>query len=467
MQESNWPASEDWRRGQSRPEQVNLRFYTAAGFTLIYLGIMVALNLYQWPAVESVLNRFVTSGFAHFDLLLMLPAMLLLGLLGLPRIGREFLRWRRERGLVLQLDPVPAAPDGQLGGRLTIPLNLPASAPVRVTLYCMRRVVSKGKNASVRDELLWQTQAPVRQLRSIKGTRIEFSAELSPEQPETSFNEGQREVWWAVRVQEPESGFDATFPVPVSAGAAKKRSEIRFSEQEKNRALDALREPVHSWRASETSEGIRVDYPAGRSAKAAWILLLIGLMFTAVFAFMGYNIHGELNSPRTSYFALMVQGMILFGFGLFGPCLLIGGLYMLLNRLTLRANDKELVTIRAIFGLSRQRILPVLEVEGLAERVIGRVGQGVYSELDYAIDAYLKNGRRMRLGDGIRGQSEAEQLLALLHRATGITHRPDPSEYRLQRRSSPGWVKWLPVIFKLIGMLVFGLTIAAFVIDFF
>ncbi|MFC6670793.1 hypothetical protein [Marinobacterium aestuariivivens] len=467
MLEPNWPANKDWQRGQSRPEQVNLRFYMTAGFTLAYLCIMVVLNLYQWPAIDAELNRFIASGFTRLDPLLMLPAMLFIGLLGLPRLGREYLRWRRERGLVLQIDPVPAAPDGQLGGSLIIPLSLPASVPLRVTLHCMRRVVTRGKNASMRDELLWQAPAPVRRQRSIKGTRIEFCAELSPEQPGTSFDGGHRKVWWAVRVEVPESNLDATFPVPVRAGAAKKRSSYRFSEQERSSALEAVREPVQSWRASEAPEGVCVDYPAGRSSKAAWILLLIGLAFTAVFVFMGYSIREELGSPRISYFALMVQGMILFGFGLFGPALLAGGLYLLLNRLTLRANAQELVATRTLFGLSRQRRLPLDEVEGMAKRIIGRVGQGVDSELEYAIDAYLKDGQRLRLGDGIRGQSEAEQLLELLHRTTGIHCRADPSAYRMRRRPSPAWVKGLPVVFRLIGMLVFGLTIAAFVIDFF
>ncbi|NVK40126.1 MAG: hypothetical protein HWE39_02710 [Oceanospirillaceae bacterium] len=466
MQESNWPANDDWRRGQSRPDQVNLRFFMAAGFTLVYLGILGALCLYQWTALEAALDRLVASGFRRFDPLLMLPAMLLLGVLGLPRLGREYLRWRRLRGLVLRLDPVPAALGGLLGGSLTLPLNLPASVPLTVTLYCMRRVVTHGKNASVRDEVLWQTQAPIRRLRSIKGTRVEFCAELSPQQPATAFDEGKREIWWAVRVEAPESDFDAAFAVPVSAEATKKRSDYRFSEQEKSNSLEAQREPVRSWQSSETPDGVQVDYPAGRSSKAAWILLLMGLIFSGVVAFMGYNIHAELNASHRSYFALMVQGMILFGFGLFGPSFLFAGLYMLRNRLTLRTNARELTTTRTFLGFSRQRVIPVETIDGMAERVVGRLGQGVHSELEYAVDAYLKDGRRIRLGDGIRGQQEAERLLQLLRRTTAVTHRPDPSGYRLQRRPAPGWVSWLPAIFRLIGMLIFGATIAAFVVDF-
>ncbi|GAA0682442.1 hypothetical protein GCM10009104_04130 [Marinobacterium maritimum] len=467
MLEADWPVNQDWQKGQSRPEHVNLRFYSALAALLIYLGVVVALILVNQNEVESSLYRLWASEFSRFDPLLMLPAMLLLGLLGLPGVAREFARWRRQRGLVLTLDPVPAAPDGELGGSLIIPLHLPANAPVRVTLNCMRRVITKGKNASVRDELLWQAPAVTRSLRSIKGTRVEFCVRLSPEQPATSFTEGKRKVWWAIRVEEAESGFDAVFPVPVSQNARQQRSNYHFSEQERQQAQEAASEPVRSWeQVPESAEGISIDFPAGRSGKAAWILMLVGLVFTGVAVFMGYNVVDELSSERISYFALMVQGMILLGFGLFSPGLLLVGIYMRCNRLRLLANARELVTTRRFMGLSKQRSISVEQIAGMAERIVGRVGQGVDSELEYAIDAYLKDGMRVRLGDGIQGQTEAEQLLEQLSQVTGITHRPNPDEYRLQRRTPPGWVRWLPLVFRLIGTLVFGLTIAAFVLDF-
>ncbi len=464
---NDWPVNKDWQRGQSRPEQVNLRFFAAAGVILTYLGVMLALNLANGAEIESALYRLQASEFTRFDPLLVLPGMLLLGLLGLPRAGREFLRWRRDRELVLTLDPVPAALDGELGGSLTLPLHLPPDAGLRVTLNCMRRVITKGKNASVSDELLWQSPAVTRQLKSVKGTRVEFCASLSEQQPETSFAEGKRRVWWAIHVEVSTSGFDAMFPVPVSAEASKKHSDYRFSELEKQQALETTHEPVHSWQqAGDSADSVSIDFPAGRSGKAAWVLMLVGLVFTGVAIFMGYNLADELNSERTSYFALMVQSIILLGFGLFSPGLLLAGIYMRFNRLRLEAGTHELVTTRQFMGLAKRRVTPVAEIEGLAERVVGRMGQGVASELDYAIDAYLHDGQRVRLGDGIQGQQELEQLMARLRRVTGISHRSDPAEYRLQRRTPPGWVKWLPVLFKLVGMLVFGITIAAFMADF-
>lgn len=466
MQEPDWPVNKDWQKGQSRPEQVNLRFYVAAGFILVYLGTLGVLNVHQWSRIAPSLERFISSGFSHFDPLLMLPAIFLVGLLGVPRVLREFVRWRRHCGLVMMLDPIPVALDGELGGRLTIPLNVPPGEPVHVTLNCMRRVVTHGKNASVRDELLWRMPAAVRQLRSIKGTRVEFCLELSPLQPQTSFVEGKRDVWWAVRVEAVQGSIDATFAVPVSAHSTKTRSGIHFSEQERANALEAGRTPVRSWRASGSGEEVSINYPSGRSGKAAGILFVVGLVFTAVVVFMGYNLYEELESARKSYFSIMVQGMILFGFSLFGPPFLLFSVYMLFNRLTLNVSTRELVTTRHFLGMAWIRRVSVDEVEGIAERIVGRVGQGVESELEYAVDAYLKDGRRVRLGDGIHGQAEAEQLLEQLYGMTGISYRPDPSAYRLKRRPAPGWVKWMPLGFKLISMLVFGVTIAAFVLDF-
>lgn len=466
MLEPGWPVNRDWLQGQSRPEQVNLRFYLSAGFMLVYLGVLVSIMLTNWVQVERALYRFVGSDFQVFEPLLVLPGMLLLGVFGLPRTVREFIRWRRDRQLVMTFDPVPAALDGELGGRLTIPLDIPANTPIGVTVSCMRRVVTRGQNASTRDELLWQTPAVVRRMRSVKGTRIEFIASLTPQQPETSFNGRERNVWWAVHVTAAEHALDAVFPVPVSGEAEKKRSDIRFSQQERLNAEDAARMPATSWHCDKTPGGHRVEYPSGRSGKAAGILILIGLIFSGVIAFMGYNIYQELSSERVSYFSLLVEGMILLGFGLFAPGLLIAGLYMRFNRMMLDITPDELITTRSILGASRQHRLSVTDVSGIAERVIGRMGQGVASELEYAVDAYTHDGQRIRLGDGIKGQQEVEQLLALLRRTTGVEHRPDPSEYRLQRRQAPAWVKWIPLLARVAGVLIFGLTVAAFVFEF-
>lgn len=470
--EQDWPVNKDWQKGQSRPEHVNLRFYSAVLAMLVYLGMMIAINLSQWSAVESALYRLMASDFTRFDPLLALPGMLLLGVLGLPKTLQEFVRWRRARALVLKLDPIPAAPDGELGGSLTIPLDLPADTPVEVTLNCMRRVITKGKNANTRDELLWQTPALSRKLRSIKGTRLEFNARLPDQQPETAFKEGRRDIWWAVHVEVPGTGFDVVFPVPVSAKAVKRQSDFRFSEQEKRQATAVAQQPARSWQSSaDQSLGsepgrLLIDFPAGRSRKMAGVLMLVGVVFSGVVAFMGHNIWQELQAERISYFSLMVQGMILLGFSLFGPALLLGGIYMRLNRLRLEAAADTLQTTRRFLLFTNRRSLAVDQIEGLAERVIGRMGQGVASELEYAIDAYLKDGRRVRLGDGIQGQREAELLLSRLRTLTGIEHRPDPDAYKLQRGTPPGWVKWLPVMFKAVGMLIFALTVAAFFADF-
>lgn len=467
MLEPEWPTNKDWQKGQSRQEYVNLRFYMLAGFTLTFLGVLLVLNIAKWREIEPALYGLQALNLASLDPILMLPGLLLMGLFGIPGVLKEFVRWRRQRGLVLHIDPVPASPDGELGGRITIPLHLTDQHKVRVTLSCMRRVVTKGKNSSVQDRLLWQTPAVTRQMRSIKGTRIEFVAELSGQQPVTSFEEGKREVWWAVHVEEEVSGFDAVFPVPVSENARKTTSEFRFTERERQQAAEASREPVRSWQQEALpGDGLNIEFPAGRSGKAAGILTLVGLVFTAVAGFMGYNVAQELSSANTSYFALMVQGMILMGFGLFGPALLFGGIYMRLNRLQLEVRPGELVTTRRFMGFSKQRHLAIDDIEGLAERIIGRVGQGVDSELEYAIDAYLKDGMRVRLGDGIEGQHEAEQLLQQLRDKTGIETRTDPDSYKLNRRTPPVWVMWLPAIFKTVSFIIFALTIAAFVFDF-
>lgn len=467
MMEPTWPANKDWEKGQSRPENVNLRFYSAAMATLVYLGVMVAINLFQLDEVGLAWQRFLASDFARFDALLVLPGMLLVGLFGLPGMLKEYVRWRRQRALVLMLDPVPLAPGGELGGRLTIPLDLPSAADIRVTLNGMRRVAGKGRDSGTHDELFWQAPAVVRQVRSIKGSRIEFNAHLSEQQPPSTFDGERRQIWWAIHVEVPGRDFDATFPVPVSAEARRQTSDYRFSERERQQAAQAVREPAVSWRQADAGEdGFSIEFPAGRSGKAAWVLMSVGMVFVGVATFMGYNLIGELNAEPPRYFALMVQGMILLGFGLFAPCLLLAGIYMHFNRLRLEIGRQQLVKTRRFMGFAKQRVIPVGEVTGLAERIVGRMGQGVDSRLDYAIDAYLNDGQRVRLGDGIQGQQEMEQLMARLRGITGVSHRPDPATFRLQQRIPPARGIWLSMVFKLTGLLVLGATLAAFVIDF-
>ncbi len=467
MLKPEWPTNKDWQKGQSRPEHVNLRFFSAALATLIFLTMMTVGTVIKWPEIEPALYGLQAMNLSSLDPVLLLPFFMVIGFFALPRLFKEFVRWQQMRALVLKFDPVPAALSGELGGTITLPSHLHEQTAVKVTINCMRRVISSGKNSDMRDELLWQTTAVTRQLRSIKGTRVEFLAELSDQQPATSFEEKERKVWWAVRVEEASSGFDATFPVPVTETARKTSSDYRFSERERQQAEEANVQPVRSWQQEAIpGDGLSIEFPSGRSGKAAGIIMLVGVVFSGVMAFMGYNVYQELSSERTSYFAVMVQGMIMLGFSLFGPAFLIGGLYMQLNRLTLEARPTELVTTRRFMGFSKQRQLRVSDIEGLGERVVGRIGQGVESELEYAIDAYLHDGMRVRLGDGIQGQQEAERLMEQLREITGITTRTDPDSYRMQRKVPPGWVSLLPFLFKGIGALIFALTIAAFVLDF-
>lgn len=458
-----WPADPDWQRGQSRPDHVNLRFYVQALFTLSYLALLAALTLAHRTEVTAALTRLWQAEPLVLDPLLLLPGLLLIGLCALPGLVRAFLRWRWQRGLRLMLDPVPAVPGGELGGRLTLPL--PNATGFRVTLSCLQRVVGRGRERRLRDELLWQVPAATRTWPALNGTRLEFCAALAAEQPDTSFVEGRREIWWAVHVQLPAQSLDLVFPVPVSSTGRQRQSAYAFSAREQHQAAAAA-PPVRGWQLVQDSpEAIRVEFPSGRSGKAARILSLVGLIFSAVALFLGDQLVAELQSVRVSYFAVLVQSMILLGFGLFGPALLLAGLYLGRNRLTLIADGRQLVTRRHCCGFSRQQRIALDQVEGLAERVVGRVGQGVAAELEYAIDAYLRDGRRLRLADGIQGQAALTPLLQRLRQVSGIQQRPDPAQYRLQRAAPPGWVRGLPSLFKLLGWLMFGLTLAALLAD--
>ena len=59
----------------------------------------------------------------------------------------------------------------------------------------------------------------------------------------------------------------------------------------------------------------------------------MAIIFDLVAVFMGYQVFSELTGDRTSYFAVMVSGMIFIGFSLFGVGMLFGSIYMLTNTL--------------------------------------------------------------------------------------------------------------------------------------
>ena len=218
-------------------------------------------------------------------------------------------------------------------------------------------------------------------------------------------------------------------------------------------------------RLTYQGSGFRIDYPAGRESTVSSVFIVLGVIFSAVAIFMGYQIASELASERISYFSIMVMGMILMGFSLFGIGMLIGGIYMKTNRLSVEKTSDKLVTRRRVFGREFEKTLLLDDIYALEKKVTSQSGQGASSKISYTIYAKTLDGLKHSIGDGIAGHENADRLYDIFNSEISLSDK-QPSPRQKGKPEIPEWAKHLPVIIKVFGYVMFIVVIGAFVMDF-
>lgn len=346
------------------------------------------------------------------------------GVAALYQAIKHTLAWSRYGRLELRLDPFPGSLGGHVGGAVDVPLDRLESGAVRVTLSCIRVRITRGKNRSRWESVVWsREQAPVVELAR-HGTRLRFTFEIPADLPETE-PRSDHYHYWATRIVAAVPGFDLdrAFEIPVHRLPQPRRASSPAPPpaaivHDPSRELVAAESGVE---VTQTADGLRLHYPVGRSVQAGVMAVVFGLIFVGTAAGFGYA--GASVFPRDGAFGVggwLFLGPFLLVFGVVGTLIALLGIWLLVNSLEVHVRTGELVTTRRILGLPSTKHVPLSDVERIELSINGQIGQGAKAEVSYHMRAFLRSGKRLVLGDGIRGAPAAERLARVMEGATRV-----------------------------------------------
>jgi hypothetical protein len=450
MRQGSWRDNRQWQYGRVT-SSASRDMWVLWLFTLVLVGFSVAV-------VGVVLPQDLDQ--EHWAVLLVL-AFPLAGLAALYKAILRTLEWRRFGRLVLELDPFPGSLGGDAGGWVDLAIPFDRHARFEVTLSCVHsRVSGTGRHRNRQEEVSWRDQAMLPGEFGTRGTRVRFCFALPERLPETEPPSDDYH-YWAVHLKAflPGVDLDRTFQVPVFETAEPRQARYRVQTPETGRPPEL---PRHIVRASRTTEGLRLDYPAARNRGPGLAVTLAGLFFTGIFLFMAWQSRAWLSSEDgVLTLPVVFGGLVLLAFGVVGIALVSSGLYLLTNSLQVLVGQTALVTRRRLLGIPvRLRHVAREHLVGVDQTIAGQSGQGARATVRYSLFATLAGGARVALGDGLKGRALADQVLGMVreacgcHAAAGDEAASPPGESVRGRRVAEGrGTRWVAV---LVGVIVIG-----------
>lgn len=352
-----------------------------------------------------------------------------IGLLALlfPLIGiglaiwaiRRTLEWHRFGPAPVVLDPFPGSIGGHVGGTMDLRLPFDPAARFRVTLTNLHsRMSGSGKNRSRRETAKWQDSTVAYAEPGGKGTRLTFRFDVPEGLHESDADRGDSYYLWRLGLEAelPGADLDRSYDIPVYATARHSRHLSGHAVETAYREHSAIvdRDALSRVHLDTGASGKRMYFPMGRNVGASMVGLLVGVTFAGA-----------------GWFLVVSAGRPLFGsvFGGIGALVAAFGVYAMGNSLEVRQESLGLRVTRRLFGLPiRRQSLSFDDIVELRKHSNFQAQSGGKSVMYYTVRAVDHSGRQVVVGEGFRGESEADAAIRLIRREFGL--RPPASPGR-------------------------------------
>ncbi|MEN8189851.1 MAG: hypothetical protein ABFS19_08395 [Thermodesulfobacteriota bacterium] len=453
----------------------SLQLIALAVFFVVWLAMSLFIVIAVFPdlRIERFIERIKAGqGFVENDiklLVLLFPVALLFFIKPLYQMFNIYHKYRDAR---ITLDPFPgsAVKGGQIGGHLDLShFDRAHSDQLQVTVNCIGVSYSKGSSSGNRrsESVKWRKRALTRVDHKGGGrAKIRFQVTLDETLPPSSESTEGSHIYWAVHFSAAIGDLDLNFVIPVAAEGGPEVSQYLYlSQAEEDKLLKQPPRPENV-AVKESSRSLHLQYNPDRKSKFGTVFTLIGIFCLGVAAFMAYKTISNLIEADRSYFPAMVTTMIGFGFGLVGFGSTFWGIYTLFSRLIVDITDREISSERKFLTRSWVTKARHDQVADIKKTITTQVssGQGGGATIYYQINAHLKDGGKMNLGDHIESQPEADRLLRLIKERVDYT----PGEVvSPEKQELPEFVKPLMMGVKIFAAVTGLLTMGAFLLDFF
>ena len=305
---------------------------------------------------------------------------------------------------VCAIDRLPVEPGQTLSGQIEHRGTQVPDAGYRLVLACVNRIITgHGRGRSAVTQTLWETAQVVSgalAAPSPAGMRVPFSFALPADAPSSDLSKPDDLTLWQLTVSAELPGIDykATFQLPVftTAGDA-------AAHQAARQEAAARRELSPASRAAVTplpSGGIELRVGPHRDADAFLTFLLFAAIWFGVIALMW-------RGGAPPFFAVV--------FALFGLLILCMAVDFFAGTSVVSADGAGLRARHAVLGMSRAKSIEAAEVESIASKVAGHVGNRPY----FDVEARLKDRSARTLARYFVSRDDADAVAAKLWEALG------------------------------------------------
>ncbi|GAA0846449.1 hypothetical protein GCM10009113_21190 [Marinobacter szutsaonensis] len=318
---------------------------------------------------------------------------------------KNWRNWRYYGPAPLALDPAPGQIGGDIAGQITLRGGL-GRADWLVTLQCLKVRISRGKNRSRSESLLWQAEQVPEVSREAAGSVVRFRFTPPDDLPETD-NSGSRQIEWRLLLNGPKHpvALERTYELPVVQGT--RTSSISLSpahveHHERQAQMNALTDAAEQIDVQMLGQGVLLHSRPGRNLAMKAMVLIFGLIFGGVSVGLAYVAAEE---------GFMLYFMA-FMFGLFGFPMFLGGLFMLGRSLKARVEGSRVEAVRYWGGMALwKRSANLVHADQLKLKGGMSMNSGRRTTEYFALEFRDETGGKViRLAEGIAGRAVAEAL---------------------------------------------------------
>lgn len=314
-----------------------------------------------------------------------------------------------------------------MGGTIDLGLPFDAANDFQLTLTNIHSYVSgSGKNRSRKEKAEWQDAIVAHAEPGSKGTRLTFRFDVPGDLRESDTDHDDSYYLWRLNVSAELDGtdIDRSYEIPVYATATQSRhlSRIAVERAREKQTVIADKAVLKVVRLIQGASGRHMFYPMGRNMGASMIGFVVGSIFAAI-----------------GWYLIVSEGQRLFGsvFGGIGALVAVGTLYSMANSLHVSRDVNGIKTVRRVFGVAVKRVHMHSHsfVKFLKDSKYQSNGGGKHV-MHYSIYALDTGGRQVVVGEGFRGESEANAAIRLIGRELGLSgkdQRENPRDHGIPR----------------------------------
>lgn len=409
-QSSPWLLNDKWQTATILSSS-KMAMWGAWAFAAFWNLISIALPFLVYEEVTKKHNYIALVG-------LLFP---LVGIGLLVWAIRRTLEWRRFGAAPVTLDPFPGSIGGHVGGTIDLKLPFDPSIPFQVTLTSIRSYLSgSGKDRSRKEKARWQDALVAQAEPGGKGTRLTFRFDVPEGLDESDTDTDDSYHLWRLNLKAklPGTDLDRDYELPVYATAQASRflsDQAVQTSRARQRAIDdeSIRK---TFELHFDTGGKRMLYPMGRYFKSTIGGFVIGCIFAAA-----------------GWYLVVGEGARLFGgvFGGVGAFIALFCLYLMFSSLEVSKEIDGISSVRRWLGIPISRKRMHLNTIARLEKVSSfQTQSGGKHVMHYSIHALDRQGNKMVVGEGFKGESEARAAMRFITREFGL---PEPPQRKPQQ----------------------------------